>query len=66
MNWYTIKEEFNREYPGYTVKVDPPCISDTRHTHYCYDVMAYVIGKKSTVQGCVDVDKEKKVITLYR
>ena len=60
MNWYTIKEEFNKEYPGYTVKVEPPCISDVRHTHYCYDAMAYVLGKKSTAQGCVIVDKEKK------
>ena len=66
MNWYTLKAEFKKEYPDYTVKVDPPCISDTRYTHYYYEALAYVLGKKSTVQGCVIVDKEKKVITLYR
>lgn len=66
MNWYTLKAEFKKEYPDYTVKVDPPCISDTRYTHYYYEVLAYVLGKKFTIQGCVDVDETTKTITLYR
>lgn len=66
MNWYILKADFQKEYPNYKVKVDPPCISDTRYTHYYYETIAYVLGRKSTVQGCVVVDEETKTITLYR
>lgn len=66
MNWYTLKAEFKKEYPDYTVKVDPPCISDTRYTHYYYEVLAHVLGKKIVNHGCIVVDEDTKTITLYR
>lgn len=66
MNWYTLKREFTKKYPDWSVVISPPCISDTRHTHYYYETLAYVLGKKSTVQGCVVADKENKKFTLYR
>ena len=66
MNWYTLKNEFMREYPSWRVVISPPCVSDTRYTHYYYEVLAYVLGKKSTVQGCVITDKENKKFILYR
>ena len=66
MNWYTLKREFNEKFPDWTVKIYPPCISDTRYIHYYYEALAYVLGKKSTAQGCVIIDEANKKITLYR
>lgn len=66
MNWYTLKKEFEEKFPNWTVKVTPPCISDTRYTHYYYEALAYVLGKKSTAQGYIEVDETNKKITLYR
>lgn len=66
MNWYTLKREFKEKFPNWTVKVDPPCISDTRYTHYFYEALAYVLGKKSTAQGYVEVDKINKKVVLHR
>lgn len=66
MNWYTLKREFTERLPNWSVKIDPPCISSSRYTHYYYDVLAYVLGKKTTVQGCVIEDKATKTFVLYR
>ena len=66
MNWYTLKNEFMNKFPHWKVVISPPCISDTRYTHYYYETLAYVLGKKSTIQGCVVTDKENKEFILYR
>ncbi len=66
MNWYTLKAEFKKEFPDWTVKIDPPCISDTRYTHYYYEVLAYALGKKTSHAGCIIKDTEHKTFILYR
>ena len=66
MNWYILKAEFKKKFPDWTISIIPPCISDTRYTHYYYEVLAYMLGKKSTIQGYVDIDENNKKITLYR
>ena len=66
MNWYTLKREFKEKFPNWSVTITPHCISDTRYTHYYYDVLAYVLNKKTTVQGCLIKDEENKKFILYR
>lgn len=66
MNWYTLKKEFKAKFPNWLVKVDPPCVSETRYTHYYYEALTYALGKKSTVQGYVEIDEINKEIIIYR
>ena len=66
MNWYTLKSEFNKKFPDWTIKIDPPCISNTRYTHYYYEVLANVLGKKNSYKGYIDIDEDHKLIVFHR
>lgn len=66
MNWYTLKNEFMRKFPHWSVVISPPCISDVRYTHYYYEALAYILGKKEHCLGCVVKDETNKRFILYR
>ena len=52
MNWYTLKNEFMRKFPHWSVVISPPCISDVRYTHYYYEALAYILGKRALFRVC--------------
>jgi hypothetical protein len=67
MSIYGLTREFLVKYPDWKVMVKPACISDSRYTHYVYEVYAYVLGKKSSIpNGSVETDEVTKTFTLYR
>ena len=68
MNWYTIKKQFNQNFPNYKVLVRPPCISPSRETHYIYDGMAIALGLREQTKSSVSVivDHENKVVLVLR
>ena len=66
MNYYTLGKRFKEKFPDWKVSIQPPCISETRQSHYIYEVYAYALGEKNECSGYVDIDETNKKFILLR
>lgn len=64
MDWYEIKREFEKKFPGYFVYVVPSCISENRECEYRISAMETALGHKTNDR--VSIDNEKKRVYYFR
>ena len=64
MNWYEIKKEFEKKFPGYFVYVVPSCISESREQEYRVKAMTMALGYETNDR--VSISHEKKRVYYFR
>ena len=64
MNWGDINKEFAQKFAGYSVSVNPPCISDNRGYQYIMTAKKVALGYCE--DKAVTIDHEKKMIIFNR
>ena len=64
MNWDCINKEFAQKFAGYSVSVNPPCISDNRGSQYIMTAKEIALGYREDT--AVTIDHEKKTIIFNR
>lgn len=64
MDWFEIKKEFAKKFPGYLVYVIPSCISENREYEYQISAMETALGYKTNDR--VSIDNEKRRVYYFR
>ena len=64
MDWFEVKKEFGKKFPGYFVYVIPSCISENREQEYRVKAMATVLGYETSDR--VSIDNKNKRVYYFR